>query len=238
VSEVFPESPPSSPLTAADQLAHEAAAREQHAHGVVHDRAACGLCPPPATATPGQAAREAFGELGADWYPRTPWNGLHEDLRAQWDAAAQAAIARYVELNGRDPVDARALIAEVLGEQAAPELAAAMAETRAVRDGYQQLCGEFGPSAQSGWSARISLTSLNRHLARAGLAELPRSAASQRAVRPPELGAVAYEAAETGALRELAAEILREVAEWTIVGEDLARIAGWRKRAGLDGDGG
>jgi hypothetical protein len=178
VSEVFPESPPSSPLTAADQLAHEAAAREQHAHGVVHDRAACGLCPPPATATPGQAAREAFGELGADWYPRTPWNGLHEDLRAQWDAAAQAAIARYVELNGRDPVDARALIAEVLGEQAAPELAAAMAETRAVRDGYQQLCGEFGPSAQSGWSARISLTSLNRHRGRAGLAELPRTAAS------------------------------------------------------------
>jgi hypothetical protein len=115
--------------------------------------------PPPATATPGQAAREAFGELGADWYPGTPWNGLHEDLRAQWEAAAQAAI------DAQPP-------------SAAPELAAAMAETRAVRDGYQQLCGEFGPSAQSGWSARISLTVLNRHLRAAGLAELPRTAAS------------------------------------------------------------
>ena len=60
----------------------------------------------------------------------------------------------------------------------APELAAAMAETRTVRDGYRQLCGEFGPSAQSGWSARISLTVLNRHLRAAGLAELPRTAAS------------------------------------------------------------
>ena len=43
-------------------------------------------------ATPGQAAREAFGGLGADWYPGTPWNGLHEALRAQWEAGAKAAI--------------------------------------------------------------------------------------------------------------------------------------------------
>ena len=49
------------------------------------------------TATPGQAAREAFGELGADWYPGTPWNRLHEDLRAQWEAAAQAAVDAATE---------------------------------------------------------------------------------------------------------------------------------------------
>jgi hypothetical protein len=127
------------------------------------------LSPPPATATPGQAAREAFGELGADWYPGTPWNGLHEDLRAQWDAAAAAVM-----LMAQATVD-YAELQELRQAATAPELAAAMAETRAVRDGYQALCGEFGPSAQSGWSARISLTVLNRHQVRAGLPELPRT---------------------------------------------------------------
>jgi hypothetical protein len=52
---------------------------------------------------------------------------------------------------------------------AAPELAAAMAETRTVRDGYQELCREFSPSAQSGMSARVSLTVLNRHRVKARL---------------------------------------------------------------------
>ena len=62
----------------------------------------------------------------------------------------------------------------------APELAAAMAETRQVRDGYAALCGEFGPSAQSGWSARISLTVLNRHRAAAGLEAFSRTESNQR----------------------------------------------------------
>lgn len=43
--------------------------------------------------TAGQAAREAFGELGADWYPGVAWDDLHPGLRAQWESAAQAAIA-------------------------------------------------------------------------------------------------------------------------------------------------
>jgi len=60
-------------------------------------------------------------------------------------------------------------------QPAAPELAAAMAETRDVRDGYAALCGEFSDSPQSGQSARISLTVLNRHRERAGLP--PRSPA-------------------------------------------------------------
>lgn len=43
--------------------------------------------------------------------------------------------------------------------------------------------------------------------------------------------------AERDAARELIAEIIREVAEWTIVGEDLARISEWRQRAGLEAPG-
>lgn len=56
--------------------------------------------------TPGQAAREAFGELGADWYPGTPWSGLHQDLRDQWERAARAGIAqaaRPARLDGWTP---------------------------------------------------------------------------------------------------------------------------------------
>jgi hypothetical protein len=53
--------------------------------------------------------------------------------------------------------------------QPAPELAAAMGETREVRDGYASLCEEFGDHSQSGQSARISLTVLNRHRKAAGL---------------------------------------------------------------------
>jgi hypothetical protein len=55
---------------------------------------------------------------------------------------------------------------------AAPELAAAMAETSQVRAGYARLCGEFSDHAQSGQSARIPLTVLNRHRVTAGLAAL------------------------------------------------------------------
>jgi hypothetical protein len=62
----------------------------------------------------------------------------------------------------------------------APELAAAMAETRAVRDGYARLCGEFGPSPQSGWSARVSLTTLNRHRESAGLEAFSRTESNSR----------------------------------------------------------
>jgi hypothetical protein len=62
----------------------------------------------------------------------------------------------------------------------APELAAAMAETRQVRDGYASLCKEFAPSPQAGWSARISLTVLNRHRTAAGLDGLSRTPSNNR----------------------------------------------------------
>ena len=55
------------------------------------------------------------------------------------------------------------------------ELAAAMAETRVVREKYATLCEEFGPSPQSGMSARISMTVLGRHREAAGLPALPRT---------------------------------------------------------------
>jgi len=71
--------------------------------------------------TPGQAAREAFGELGADWYPGTPWNGLHADLRAQWEAAANAAIAEVVNPTAQDYDNAAEImrLREALAEAAA-----------------------------------------------------------------------------------------------------------------------
>lgn len=63
---------------------------------------------------------------------------------------------------------------------AAPELSAAMAETRTIRDGYARLCQEFGPAWQSGQGARISLTVLNRHRVNAGMPPLgPREASGK-----------------------------------------------------------
>ena len=117
--------------------------------------------PPPATGTPGQAFRATLIDR---WTARNrcvdgrTWDQLPAEDRADMEAAARAAI------DAQPP-------------SAAPELAAAMAETRQVRDGYQGLCDYFGPSPQSGMSARISLTMLNRHRERAGLPPLrPREA--------------------------------------------------------------
>jgi hypothetical protein len=69
---------------------------------------------------------------------------------------------------------------ELRAHAASPELSAAMAETRTVRESYARLCREFGPAAQTGMSARISLTALNRHHEAAGLPVLsPRDAKGQ-----------------------------------------------------------
>ena len=58
---------------------------------------------------------------------------------------------------------------------ASPELTAAMAETRVVRGKLADLCREFGPSPQTGWSARLSLTVLNRYRDAAGLDRMSRT---------------------------------------------------------------
>lgn len=128
------------------------------------------------------------------------------------------------------------LLADVAGSRAqladaAPELVAAMAETRQVRDGYQQLCREFGPSAQSGWSARVSLTVLNRHRVNAGLIAFARAESDQR-----EDITMRYRR-ERDEAREVAAEMLAHITS----GDDYAdpaTLAGWRKRAGLEANGG
>jgi len=101
-------------------------------------------------ASPGRDAYEAYLAAVADVL-LPPWDELTSAEYRAWEAVAAS----------RDSV--------------APELAAAMAETRDVRDGYAALCGEFSDSPQSGQSARISLTVLNRHRERAGLP--PRSPA-------------------------------------------------------------
>jgi alkanesulfonate monooxygenase SsuD/methylene tetrahydromethanopterin reductase-like flavin-dependent oxidoreductase (luciferase family) len=111
-------------------------------------------------------------------------------------------------------------------EQPAPELAAAMAETHAVRDGYARLCEEFSDSPQSGQSARISLTVLNRHRKAAGLK--PRRPAPAGEHRDPfmqateerdrlrelldEIGVMAANAPEDGDSFELLEEIAMRIA--------------------------
>jgi hypothetical protein len=64
----------------------------------------------------------------------------------------------------------------------APELAAAMAETRTVRADLARLCQEFGPSPRgwTGWSARISLTTLNQFRRAAGVGPLTRTPSNDR----------------------------------------------------------
>jgi hypothetical protein len=75
-------------------------------------------------AAPGQAAYEAWHAKLAEHHPVVlalrkpqPWDLLSAEVRAEWEAAATAAVAAYIELNGADPVDARAVIAEALAPQ-------------------------------------------------------------------------------------------------------------------------
>lgn len=80
---------------------------------------------------PGQAVREAFGTWYADpsWKTGEPWGELPSWLREKWESIAQAGIAAYIEANGGDPVDARAVILEAAAARepdAAPDPADAM----------------------------------------------------------------------------------------------------------------
>lgn len=134
------------------------------------------------------------------------------------------------------PQDSRTFREILAGQASAPELAAAMAETRLVRDGYRALCEEFGPSPQTGWSARISLTVLNRHLAKAGLWELPRAPRDDR-----EDITLRYRR-ERDEARAVVAEM---IAAYGHIGRDhwISEVAGsrlpeWHDRAGLEGGAG
>ena len=104
-------------------------------------------------------------------YPETPLGS---------PPAPESRAGRRSRLYGAIKLSDVEMAAPPAEPQPAPELAAAMAETRQVRDGYADLCQEFGPSPQSGMSARISLTVLNRHRVLAGLPELPRARGGDR----------------------------------------------------------
>lgn len=135
--------------------------------------------PPPAP-TPGQALDVRAPEPGES---REAYKAYLDGLFAPVGAEVQrlrAGLADGSTAPGR-PLTAPDVVAGLLADvaesraqlaDAAPELAAAMAETRQVRDGYASLCREFADSPQSGQSARISLTVLNRHRKAAGLASL------------------------------------------------------------------
>ena len=191
MSDVFPESPLSSPpATATGECGcPERDGRIYHQQGSCTDPVVARFgwyasSPPPATATPGQAAREAFGELGADWYPGTPWDGLHDDLRAQWDAAAQAAITaalvdagvanlhhdRDEALAERDALQ-RQLDARnrQLAELQTPEVAGIIAGRANARAVVAEMTGRFGATAGSDWVACTTAGQLARWRKRAGL---------------------------------------------------------------------
>jgi len=81
----------------------------------------------------------------------------------------RAAVAAKVEWEGgvMDALDYGIHAVDMpVGDK---ELIAAWTALENVRDGYQELCREFSPSAQSGMSARVSLTVLNRHRVKARL---------------------------------------------------------------------
>ena len=104
-------------------------------------------------------------------------------------------------------------------DPAAPELAIAMAETAKLRADLASLCREFGPTAQTGWSARLSLTVLNRYRATAGLDRMSRT--------PSNNGVPATERERDG-LRALVRRILQSM-------PDTADEPEWRDRAGALG---
>jgi septal ring factor EnvC (AmiA/AmiB activator) len=96
--------------------------------------------------TPARAASEAFwaatrrdhSDRDPDDWPGSAWEWAQSrNTTHAWEAAAQAAIAAYIEANGRDPVDPRPIIEEAVRAGRVPELGAVAyeaAETGALRD--------------------------------------------------------------------------------------------------------
>jgi hypothetical protein len=89
--------------------------------------------------SPGQAAHEAHQAAQRRRFPGIApvgWDEFPAGVQAEWETIARSGIAAYIEANGRDPVDARAVILEAAGlePQAALELAAAMAARDEYRD--------------------------------------------------------------------------------------------------------
>ena len=133
--------------------------------------AAVPAAPQPPDAGGGRSFEDMLADPDEQFDPRS-------ELLASIAAYAAAPPASAGSQAPARPLTAPDVVAGLLADvaesraqltDAAPELAAAMAETRTVRDGYQELCREFSPSAQSGMSARVSLTVLNRHRVKARL---------------------------------------------------------------------
>lgn len=113
-----------------------------------------------AASTPGQAAYEAFLPGGP-----IDWEYAASDVHAMWEAAAQAAIAAApYELDSAD-IGEGTVWEDV---KAAPELTAAMAETRQLRDLTAEILAAFGPSG-SGHTARVGQVQIRKWRQRAGL---------------------------------------------------------------------
>jgi hypothetical protein len=88
------------------------------------------------TSSPGQAVYEAHQAFMIRCFPgiaEIRWGELSEEAQAEWEGIARAGVAAYIEANGADPVDARAVIAEVVEADMAPRFAAVVAEREALR---------------------------------------------------------------------------------------------------------
>lgn len=139
--------------------------------------------------TPGRAAYEAWRETCRS---DAPWSDIAGDQeREAWEAAAQAAIAAHfagsepvppvvVHFDGTfsdaDEATLREKFAEALRTQRpqfiheprpAPELAAAMAETRRVTETVRPVLDSFR-RASDGWRGRVSAVVLARAYAATG----------------------------------------------------------------------
>lgn len=112
--------------------------------------------------TPGRAAYEAWHAKLAERHPIAtgpkPWDELAAEVRGEWEAAAQAAIAAAPALRTPEQVGTIAgTMAVYERDRAAPELAAAMAETRQLRELLAEILATFGPPARPGavrWTAK------------------------------------------------------------------------------------
>jgi hypothetical protein len=69
----------------------------------------------PAVMTPGQAVYEAHQAFLIGCFPGIAgigWGELSVLVQVEWEFIAKAGIAAYIDVNGRDPVDAASVIAE------------------------------------------------------------------------------------------------------------------------------
>lgn len=151
--------------------------------------------------TPGQAVYEAqhaamrrrFGGIA-----EIRWDELSGEAQAEWEDIARTGIAAYIEANGRDPVDARSVIAGAL----APHPAGI---ARRLAEGLPGSPGSPDLAVPRGRSSRATALTVNGE-------PVPRTSGNAAMVSP-----------ETGAVMDELARVQRAAGTLGMVVERLAR---------------